>query len=436
NGGLTNSWTLNPEFIRAFNYHLVQFNYPDSWNNFTINRKLGISWENITSSIIFDTYNKIITFPDHIIIESAEWEIMVNSPNLDFNINLPESVWKPEQELQFSVIAPIIDGYLTFYLINSLGFGYDEAVEVREVVSSETLFTYMIPSNSRAGSYTIIIYWNSYTDAGVKSQVFEIPPPPFTIHPVWIVISITIVIVGITVGMISYRTIKKYKIRKIEEGEKLYKKCMDVLNLDYIIVSEKKSGLNFYQQQFSKKEIDAAMISGFLQAIHSFGIELIKVEDSSQTIKLEYKDSIIIMTEFVNLRIILIMKEPPSSNFLYSLEDLAYDIYKDFGNLVDNFVGDIKPFKSIEKLLKIHLNTSLTYPMTLAKIEKLDKIRISPNDRTLINRAINYMKVNKTSYFYMISLLPEKECTPKDIESILDMIERNIFQIQEFNFKN
>ena len=55
------------------------------------------------------------------------------------------------------------------------------------------------------------------------------------------------------------------------------------------MVTDKRSGLNVYTQNFIEKEIDAALISGFLQAIHSFGIELIKVEDQSQIIKLEYK---------------------------------------------------------------------------------------------------------------------------------------------------
>jgi hypothetical protein len=173
------------------------------------------------------------------------------------------------------------------------------------------------------------------------------------------------------------------------------------------------------------------MISGFLQAIHSFGIELIKVEDSSQTIKLEYKDSIIIMTEFVNIRLILIMKEHPSSNFLYSLEDLAYDLYKYYGEIIDKFNGDIKPFKSIEKLLKHHLNTSLTYPMKISEKVNLDTFRMNPSEKAMINKARLIMKRKNASTFYFVSLLPEEECSPKDLETILNLIDKNIIQILE-----
>lgn len=426
-----NVWTFTSVIERYYDYQIAQFFYPRSWYNLTIYKKSGILWENKTSNVIIDENSIII--PNNEIKGGDEWKIIANSPNMAFNLNLPVLEWQPGQELQFSVNVPIAEGNLTFFFINSLGFGYNDPIEVREVVSEETLFSYSIPSNSREGSYIIIIYWNNNTDAGVQFQGFEvsIPPIPFTIDPIWITIGIIIAIAGTTVGVLSYRTIKKYRIRKIEETQKLYNKCMDVLNLDYIIVSEKKSGLNVYQQKFAEKEIDASMISGFLQAIHSFGIELIKIEDSSQTIKLEYKDSIIIMTEFVNLRLILIMKEHPSSNFLFSLEDLAYDLYKYYGGHIDQFNGNLKPFKSIDKLLKHHLSTSLTYPLKLTKIEELEKVKISPNERALINKAISFMKINNKSSFYLSSLLLEKECSPKDLELIINLIDKNIFQIIE-----
>jgi len=426
-----NLWALTPVIERFYEDQYIKFYYPKNWYNISVFQKLGTIWENKSLEIIFD--NNTIIIPNSIITDEIEWKIIANSPNIEFNLNLPVLEWNPGHELQFTVTAPVPEGNLTFYFINSLGFGYNIPIEVRELNSEINFFSYIIPSNSRKGTYLILIYWNNNTDAGVQSQEFQvtIPPVPFAIDPIWIIIGIIIAIVATTIGSISYRTIKKYRIRKLEEVEKAFNKCMDTLNLNYIIVSDKKSGLNVYQQKFTEKDIDAAMISGFLQALHSFGIELIKVEDTSQTIKLEYKDSIIIMTEFVNLRLILIMKEHPSSNFLYSLEDLAYDIYKYFGNLIDEFNGNIKPFKSIEKLLIHHLNTKITYPIKLAKIEKLEKVRISPTERAYINKANTIIKNNNTDHFYLKSLLHERECNPKDLDIIFGLQNKNIFQILE-----
>jgi hypothetical protein len=424
-----NDWSLLPILNRITSNYFVKFNFPKNWYNLSIYRKTGLTWENVTidTNINFSTNTLII--PNSTISDEPEWRITANSPKTNFNIDLPVSDWEPGQLLEFTVNTPSFEGNLTFFLINPLDFGYDIPIEIKEDVSGGIYFSYVIPSNSREGTYTIIIYWNNLTDAGVQTQQFSltVPPIPFTIDPIWIVVGICIAIAAITGGIISYRTIKKYRERYLEEKRKMFDKCMDVLNLDYVIVSDKKSGLNVYQQKFKEKEIDASMISGFLQAIHSFGIELIKVENSSQTIKLEYKDSIIIMTEFVNLRLILIMKEPPSKHFFYALDELAYDVYKYYGDLIDEFNGDVKAFKSIEKLLKHHLNTSITYPMKLAKIDKIEKVRIFPSEREYINKATTIMKRNNTDHFYMKTLLKDRECNPKDLETIFKLQEKNIF---------
>ncbi|MDX1797611.1 MAG: hypothetical protein R3255_03085 [Candidatus Lokiarchaeia archaeon] len=429
-----NEWSLLPTINRiTSNYYVKLINLPKSWYNLTLYRILGPIRENVTSDMNVDFNKNTIIIPNRTILDGTELELKANSPNTPFNINPLDSDWERGTELQFTVDAPSAKGNLTFFLIDQYGYELGPPLEIKEDVSGENiLFSYLIPSTTYVGPNTIIIYWNNNTDAGVQSEeinVFVIIPPP---NLTWIFILVAIIIIiGTTVGLISYRTIKKYRIRKIEEEQKLFHKCMDVLNLYHVIVSDKKSGLNIYQQDFTEHKIDAAMISGFLQAIHNFGIELIKIEDSSQTIKLEYKDSIIIMTEFVNIRLILIMKAAPSSNFLYSLEDLAYDVYKYFGELIDTFNGDIKPFRSIEKLLKQHLNTTLTYPTKLTELANSDKIRINPSGREMISKARSIMKKRNSDTFYLSSLLLEKECSPKDLETVLNLIDKKIIEIIE-----
>ncbi|MHA2269359.1 MAG: hypothetical protein ACXAB8_16285 [Promethearchaeota archaeon] len=123
------------------------------------------------------------------------------------------------------------------------------------------------------------------------------------------------------------------------------------------------------------------------------------------------------------------MKEAPSRTFLFSLEDLAYDIFKNYGDKIDSFNGDVNPFKEIEKLLKLHLNITFISPLKIAKIEKLSKIRINQNERLLINQAVNLMKTKYKDHFFIKELLPGQECSPKDIEDVLDLINKKIFQL-------
>ncbi|GAG64840.1 unnamed protein product, partial [marine sediment metagenome] len=323
-----NQWSMSPIISRiSQNYH-IRFDIPKNWYNFTIYRKLSSSWENVTSLV--QVINRFITIPNNIIEDGAEWKIEANSPNINFNIEMIKTEWKRGDELEFSVNAPTTQGNLTFIIIKPSGKA--ELIEIKEAVSELNYFSFEIPSNWTKGTYIGKIYWNNETDVGMLSQEFQISIAsiPFTMNP-WMIFAIILITAGISVaGIISYRTIKTMRNKQAGRKQKLYDSCIDILNLDYIMVTDKKSGLNVYTQSFVEKAIDASLISGFLQAIHSFGIELIKVEDQSQTIKLEYKDSIILMSEFVNIRLILIMKERPSRFFLYSIEELAYDIYKNY----------------------------------------------------------------------------------------------------------
>ncbi len=424
-----NEWNIFPQFSRFSSNYTVKFEYPESWQNLTIYRDTGPGWENITSDIIIDPLYHIIIFPNNITLEEADWKITANTPNMDFDLNLSITEWNPGQNLQFSVEPPIIQGNLTFVLVYPSEF--TNVTEIREVTLGLEWFSYSIPSNYHAGTYIIKIYWNNATDAGVQSQEFQIivPSEPFTLDPL-IIFGIVLLAVGLSAfGIISYRTIKKIRTRKIEEEQKIFSKCMDIMNLDYIIVTNKRSGLSVYEQKFTSKDLNGTLISGFLQALSSFGIELMKVENQSQTIKLEYKDSIVLMSEFVNIRIILIMKESPSKYLLYSLEDLAYDTYKNYGNMIDQFNGDVRKFKGIEDLLIKHLNVSIVYPLKLVNIDKLEKIRINPSEKSVINNGISIMNKSDTEFFYIKDLILEKTCSPKDIEIILKLIEKNIFQV-------
>jgi hypothetical protein len=383
--------------------------------------------------INLDEINNTIYIPNSTLADGADWRISATSPNIEFSLNFPITDWIPEQELQFSVQNPITSGNLTFVIIDPLGFV--EYSEVKIILGADTPFTYLIPTNSIEGTYVAIIYWNNGTDAGVQTQEFQITIPPVAPVPINIpilVLTISLIIIGITaISGTSYIVIRNYRRKFIEKKQNIYTKCIDIMNLDYLMVTDKNSGLNVYTQNFSGKEIDAALISGFLQAIHSFGIEMMKVEDRSQTIKLEYKDSIVIMTEFVNLRLILLMKESPSRNFLFSLEDLAYDIYKNYGGSIDSFNGDVNPFRGIERLLKQHLNITFISPLKIAKIERLEKVRISQNDRELINQAVKLMKTENQDHFFIRNLLPTNECSPKEIEVVLKLFDKNVFQVKE-----
>ncbi|MFX1235556.1 MAG: hypothetical protein ACFFBY_13540, partial [Promethearchaeota archaeon] len=188
---------------------------------------------------------------------------------------------------------------------------------------------------------------------------------------------------------------------------------------------EKKSSLNVYEQVFTSQKIDPTLITGFLSAIHSFGIELTNTDEKTQTIKLEFKNSKVIMSEFRDFRIVLIMNQLPSEKFLDSINQLAFDIELYYGRYLEKFKGNIDPFKGIEDLLKKHLNISFLYPL---KVVKTGKHKVDQVERTIIGRALEVMKRNKQNYFYTTHIMETKQYDSKDIEAIFNLIEKKIFQ--------
>ena len=219
----------------------------------------------------------------------------------------------------------------------------------------------------------------------------------------------------------GYKLIKRSKRIHQEYRQQIYNKYMDVLNLEYFIVIEKQTGLNIYEQILAGKDIDASLITGFLEAIRSFGIELTDANEQSQTIKLEYHKSKIIMSEFKDFRILLIMKENPSQDFLDSIKSLSYDIDDAYGEELADFKGEISKFQGIKDLLDTHLETSLIYPLEL----KPQNVKVTSDEKALITRAEEVMKMRKTDYFFLSYLLyAKKGFQIKDAETVLNLIEK------------
>jgi len=426
----TNLWTLSPELIRISDNHIVKFNYPKSWNNLQVFK----NGEDITLDVIIDTNNNYVQIPNDIVQNNVSWEIKAESPNIQFNLNVKIFEFQVNETLEFSIGTPILPGTYTSFIVSPTGIS-------KELSLSDNVFSYDIPSNAMNGSYTAYIFWHNQTDAGVQSVTFQISKedsPPSdnsnndsnkdSIDLITFLIIIG-VIAGVSVPGISGYILVKHRTEKHRDQlDQFLKKCSDILNLKHIIVLDIKSGIDIYSQSFEdeNKELEATLISGFLQAIHNFGTEVIKGARETQTIKVEYKKSLIIMTEVGKLRMIVMMnKHPESRDFVTSIEELAADIYSNYRELLDNFQGQLKPFVGIRKLIENNLNVSLLYPLTVAFNKN---IKLDSNEKEMVKRAQNFMKESNFNYFYSIYLLPDNVCKPKDYETILKLIEKRVFQ--------
>lgn len=420
-----NEWTLAPEIVKVSSNYTVEFYYPSSWFDLQIFK----NQQNITSDILINSSNNHLFIPNEIIENNSLWEIKARSPNIGFSLNTPSTEFKAGQKLEFSIGAPILPGNYTFKLFNPVG---REIFNITKQLPSESnTFSYNIPANAIEGDYIAYILWNNKTDAGIQSQTFLITTRSTGVLDISIFLIIGLVLTGgIIIGGSSYVVVKKIESNKKDKMRLIIEKCTEIISLKHIIVLDNKSGIDVYSQSFEDEELEPTLISGFLQAIHRFGTEVLEKSKDTRTVKVEYQKSIILMTEFVNLKLIIIMGKNPSENFLYSIENLAYYIYKYYGKLFDNFNNVLKPFQGIGKLVEKILHISFISPLT---IQIYKNVKLTLNEKDMVDKALKIMRENDEKYFYSLYLLPENQCSPKDYKTILKLIEKGIFRPTEKN---
>lgn len=418
-----NQWTLTPTILRTSYNYSVRFDYPINWVNIALYKDNV----DVTSQVSVDDMNKVVIIPNELITYDSDWEIKANSPLINFSLNMPRTEFEIGKELLFS-ISDAPEGNYTFLLYDIT----DVALEsiTKQIPPDYERFSFPIPDYFNEGNYRAVIFWNNFTDGGVTSQVFTFVSTPPIVTPDLGPLILTFLIIGISsaVAVFTYIAYKKFiKMRKYSL-EKILTRCVDVFNINHIIVIDKKSGVDLFSQSFIGKTIEPTLVAGFLQAISNFGAEISEEAKESRTLKLEYKDSILLMNEFVNLRIIISMKENPSRNFLFSVDDLAFDIYKHYGDEIDKFRGNVRVFGGIEQLIEKHFGISFILPL---KVVILDDQFLTLTEKLMVEKAQNLMKDNGIETFYSLHLLPENESTPKDYKTILNLIQKGIFQPQK-----
>jgi len=414
-----NLWSVSPIINRIFENHTLYFNYYDAWNGIRIIRNS----QDITSQVVINETFHYLLLPNETILDDATWLIQANSSSISFNLVLPRLEFRAGQELKFSLEEPALNGQYTFILYDSLGYELEDSLQLKQIPGDTLIFSYNLSSISNEGTYKAFIYWNDRYNAGVVIQEFNIIIPE-VFDPTFLIGTIIISVVSILSGIIIYVSFKKTHEKLNLRKEVIIQKWKDVTNLQYFMLIEKSGSLNVFEQVFTNRSIDPTLITGFLSAIRSFGIELTNSEDKTQTIKLEYKDSKILMAEFKHFRLIFIMGDIPSQYFLQSLADLSTEIEEKYGTMLENFAGNTKPFASVEDLLKKHLKTSILYPL---KISEKKGIKITPTEKTVILKASDILTKQKKDYFYTTFLLSEREVDSREIDAIVSLIDKGIF---------
>lgn len=428
-----NFWKIIPDINRCNYNYSIKIELPNNWYN------LIVSKDNIdiTASEDIVINGNFVYILNDTINDDANWEITVKSPKIDFTLDLSrDTKFELGKELIFSAIAPSREGIFTFILYNELGAVLDK--KIIPVTSDETVYSFNIASTASLGNWTAYIYWNSYNDASVKSQVFTIistPLPDSDINPILISVIIVggILVGGSLTGLTVYQTVKIKKRRSELKLKKLSNTFKDILSLNYLMISDNKSGVNVYEQFFAGKYMDPSLISGFLDAMRNFGIELTGSYRKSEILTLDYQDSIILMNESEDFRLIIIMSDKPSEEFTNSITNLVNDIEEKYGVLLRKFKGGkVSQFAGVSELIKMHLNVSFASPL---KIVISKKVKLNAIEKSVIEKTNEIMKQTNLNYFYTTFLMPDQKFDPEMTKVIFNLINRKIFQPINLNLK-
>jgi tetratricopeptide (TPR) repeat protein len=195
----------------------------------------------------------------------------------------------------------------------------------------------------------------------------------------------------------------------------IWQKFLDVLNIKHVVVMDKESGLALLNYPVSLVDIDADLLSGFIQANVNFS-ESNNVTKSDKQKELDhpffefqYKNFNILMKNGELIRICLILDHTASIRMRTNLEQLLINFEISFSDRFINIrkTGQLNSSGLIE-IITHSFDIDLVFPMTLAQaippevLEKINQNQIQKVVLTLAREALNQKP------FFFINTLLEK----------------------------
>ncbi|MHA1731005.1 MAG: hypothetical protein ACTSU5_03635 [Promethearchaeota archaeon] len=253
---------------------------------------------------------------------------------------------------------------------------------------------------------TVKVSWtlDNYAGAERELNVFLLPPGGGGM-PLWMVYT------GVSVGAVVLAGVGAYKgiivPKKRRRTDALTRSATafeDAINLLHILVIYKQTGTCIYFKSFAQDEINPDLISGFLQAVQTFGTEL-KTETKSLD-EMKYGEDTLLMSDGELVRTTLVLSRPPSqyqrgnlSRFTIAFEDRYRDV------LVD-WKGQLGVFQGADQLVDEILNASVILPhQVVENIEGMKKLS-EPLARPLLKMA-RTLVTQERPFFFIATLVQQ-----------------------------
>ncbi|MHA1472840.1 MAG: hypothetical protein ACTSQW_07070 [Promethearchaeota archaeon] len=223
----------------------------------------------------------------------------------------------------------------------------------------------------------------------------------------------------ISLGFEFDTTVEIIKIDSLDkqlklERETIWKKFLDVLNIKHILLMDKRSGLTLLNYAVSGVDIDANLLSGFIQANIMFS-ESSEVSNKNaipsienQFYEFQYKMFNILLKDGDLIRVCVILDQKASSKLKNQVFQFLEVFELKFKEELINFreKGVYFDFQDMRNLIVDFFNVNLVFPMTLAQSippYELNKVKSNLVQKAIYNLAKEML--TKKSFFFINSML-------------------------------
>ena len=249
----------------------------------------------------------------------------------------------------------------------------------------------------------------------------------------YIWLTITLAVVG---GTLTYKYgYKRTKnIRQKAKWDTSAQKFQNALNVNFLMMVLKNSGLSIYNYSFKGEKVDYELMSGFLSAISMFKRELIKTDKKEAAKKPEwemnYQEFKIYGIDRDLVQYIFILEESPSESLKKIIATFVTDVEDKFHEDFVKFRGDTTEFKEIDSLIKYHFETTLIMPHYTVNLSNDQMKQLSDLERQIYNLGQMFMK--QQGYFHIPNLLNSiagmsKKDRNQILHEIYGLIRKNYF---------
>ena len=173
----------------------------------------------------------------------------------------------------------------------------------------------------------------------------------------------------------------------------------DVANLTRLLVLHKESGTCIFDPLagYKERDMDATLMSGFLQAISTFGLDLAETPETEEEIpqdqqegsalrELTYEGFRILVHDGEFIRTALVMSGEPSQQLRSKLEQFTAKFEERYHSLLRDWSGRIDPFATATDLVEELFQISLRFPHQVTP-ERPREVQLTGLESSLYNIA-------------------------------------------------